>query len=113
MGHVNNAVYLTWLENARIEFLRHVGAFDGVDTTEMTMILARAQVDFRSPVTFGEEVDVEIRASRFGTKSFDLEYLVRVGDRVVAEATTVLVAYDYTNNTSKEIPVEWRQRLAA
>jgi acyl-CoA thioester hydrolase len=113
MAHVNNAVYLTWIENARIEFLRALGAFDEVDTSGMTMILARAEVDFRSPVTFGEQVELGVRVSRFGTKSFDLEYEVRVGERLVAEAKTVLVAYDYATSSPKEIPNEWRQRLAA
>jgi acyl-CoA thioester hydrolase len=113
MGHVNNAVFLTWLENARIEFFRALGAFDGVGAAEMTMILARVEVDFRSPVSFGEQVDVGVRASRFGSKSFDLEYELRVHERLVAQAKTVLVAYDYVNNEPKEIPAEWRQRLAA
>jgi acyl-CoA thioester hydrolase len=113
MGHVNNAVFLTWLENARIEFFRTLGAFDGVGASEMTMILARVEVDFRSPVTFDETVAVGVRVSRFGTKSFELEYELRVGDRIVAEAKTVLVAYDYATSSAKEIPTEWRQRLAA
>jgi acyl-CoA thioester hydrolase len=113
MGHVNNAVFLTWLENARIELLRAQGALDGVGANQMTMILARVELDFRSPVSFGEDVDVGVRVSRFGTKSFDLEYELRAGDRVVAEARTVLVAYDYTNKRPKEIPAEWRRRLAA
>ena len=113
MGHVNNAVFLSWLETARIEFLRALGGLEGVGAGEMTMILARVELDFRAPVSFGERVDVGVRASRFGTKSFDLEYSLRTGDRVVADATTVLVAYDYVNNASKEIPAEWRRRLAA
>jgi len=113
MGHVNNAVYLTWLENARIEFLRAIGAFEGVAADEMAMILARVEIDFRSPVRFGERVDVGVRVSRFGTKSFDLEHSIRVDDRVVADASAVLVAYDYENKTPKEIPRPWRQRLAA
>jgi len=49
----------------------------------------------------------------YGTKSFDLEYQLRSDDKVVAEAKTVLVAYDYESNQSKEIPEEWRRRLAA
>jgi acyl-CoA thioester hydrolase len=113
MGHVNNAVFLTWMENARIEFFRALDAFDDVHAGEMTMILARVEVDFRSPVTFGEQVEVGVRASRFGTKSFDLEYELRVHERIVAEAKTVLVAYDYATSSAKEIPTEWRQRLAA
>jgi acyl-CoA thioester hydrolase len=113
MGHVNNAVYLTWIENARIEFLRHVGAFDKPDTERMTMILARVEVDFRAPLGFGEAVEIAVRTARFGTKSFDLEYELRAGDVVTAQAKTVLVAYDYENKESKEIPDEWRRRLAA
>ena len=73
MGHVNNAVYLTWIENARIEFLRTLGAFDNPDTTEMAMILARVEVDFRAPLGFGDEIEVGVRTARLGTKSFDLE----------------------------------------
>jgi acyl-CoA thioester hydrolase len=113
MGHVNNAVYLTWIETARIEFMRRLGAFDRPGTHEMTMILARAEVDFRSAVSFGEEITVGVRVGRLGTKSFDLEHELRTGDRVVAEARTVLVAFDYETNSSKEIPDEWRRRLAA
>ena len=113
MGHVNNAVYLTWIENARIEFLRALGTFDQPDTAGMTMILARAEVDFRAPRGFGDEIDVAVRTARLGTKSFDLEYELRSGETVAANAKTVLVAYDYQSNSSKEIPDEWRRRLAA
>jgi acyl-CoA thioester hydrolase len=113
MGHVNNSVYLTWIETARIEFLRRLGAFEQPDTGGMAMILARVELDFRSAVGFGEEIEIGVRTSRLGTKSFDLEYELRAGERVVANAKTVLVAYDYNRNESKEIPDEWRRRLAA
>ena len=54
-----------------------------------------------------------MRTARLGTKSFDLQYELRRGEEVVANATTVLVAYDYESKSSKEIPDEWRRRLAA
>jgi acyl-CoA thioester hydrolase len=113
MGHVNNAVYLTWIENARIEFLRSLGAFDSPYTGEMTMILARAEVDFRSPLGFGDEVEIDVRPVRLGTKSFDLAYELRSGERLVAEARTVLVTYDYGRAVPIEVPPAWRERLAA
>ena len=113
MGHVNNAVYLTWIENARIEYLRSLGAFDRPYTGEMTMILARAEVDFRSPLGFGDEIAVAVRPARLGTKSFDLDYELRADDRVVAEARTVLVAYDYEKAAAIDIPATWREHLAA
>ena len=110
LGHVNNAVYLSWIESARIEFMRRLGAFDSLE--EMAMILARAELDFRSPVSFGEEVEIGVRASRFGSKSFDLEYELRSGGRLVAEAKTVLVAYDYERREAVAVPDEWRTKLA-
>ena len=113
MGHVNNAVFLTWIETARIEFLRSTGALSTPDTDEMTMILARAEVDFRSPVRFGDDVEIGVRPGRTGTKSFDLEYELRTDGRLVGEAKTVLVAYDYERQESMALPQEWLRSLAA
>ena len=77
------------------------------------MILARLEIDFRAPVEFGETVEIAVTPTRIGTKSFDLEYVLRAADRVVAEAKTVLVAYDYQQARSVELPDEWKERLAA
>ena len=107
MGHVNNAVYLTYLEDARISFLRRIGA----DVPEM--ILARAEIDFRAPLAEGDELEIGVRSARVGTKSFDLEYELRVGERLAAEAKTVIVSYDYTAGQPVEVPDHWRAKLAA
>jgi acyl-CoA thioester hydrolase len=88
MGHVNNAVFATYVEQARIEYLRHLTLLDG-------------------PLYMG------VRPSRVGSKSFELEYEVRQGDREVARARTVLVAYDYERGVSMPLPDQWRDRLAA
>ena len=107
MGHMNNAVYATFLEQARLAFLSQHGAH------VENMILARLEIDFRSPAEFGETIEIAVTPTRVGTKSFDLEYVLRAGERVVAEAKTVLVAYDYAEARSVEIPDEWKERLAA
>jgi acyl-CoA thioester hydrolase len=111
MGHVNNAVFLTYIESARVAFLKDLGAAPSLQ--EMSIIVARIEIDFRAPVGFGEEVEIAVRASRFGGKSFDLDYELRVGDTIVAEAKSVLVAYDYGKGEAIEIPEEWREKLAA
>ena len=111
LGHVNNAVYLTYVESARVAFLQHLGLVGALD--DLAMIVARAEIDFRAPVRFGDSVDVGCRVSRFGTKSFDLDHALHVGDRLVAEVRTVLVAYDYGRRESMELPVAWRRSLAA
>jgi acyl-CoA thioester hydrolase len=102
MGHVNNAVYSTYLEEAR------VGALGGLSD----FILARVEIDFRAELRFGDQVEVRSRCSRIGTKSFDLEHQVAAGDRIVAEARSVLVSYDYELGTSVPVPDELRRRLA-
>ncbi len=111
MGHVNNAVFLTYIESARVAFLQHLGAAATLE--DMSIIVARIEIDFRAPVGFGDEVDISVRTSHFGGKSFDLDYELRVEDLVVAEAKSVLVAYDYGKGEAVELPDEWREKLAA
>jgi acyl-CoA thioester hydrolase len=111
LGHVNNAVFLTYIESARVAFLFDTGAATSLE--EMSIIVARIEIDFRAPVRFGSEVEIAVRASRFGNKSFDLEYVLRVDGQVVAEAKSVLVGYDYERRESVAIPDEWREKLAA
>jgi acyl-CoA thioester hydrolase len=107
MGHVNNAVFLTYLEEARIAYLLPFGA----DVSNM--ILARVEIDFRAPVRMGDRLEIGVRPSGVGTKSFELEYEVRCGDTVAAEAKTVIVSYDYEAGRSVELPQTWREALAA
>ena len=111
MGHVNNAVFLTYLEQARVAFFSEMGAATGLE--EMNMIVARVEIDFRAPVRLGQEVEVTVRASRFGTKSFDLDYELRVDGELVAEAKSIQVAYDYDRREAVSVPAPWREKLSA
>ncbi|HEY6961385.1 MAG TPA: thioesterase family protein [Gaiellaceae bacterium] len=103
MGHVNNAVYSTYLEQARIALMGGLGE----------MILARVEIDFRAELRAGEEVEVRSRCPRVGTKSFDLEHEIWAGERLVAEAKSVLVGYDYSQGRSVPLTDEQRRRLTA
>jgi acyl-CoA thioester hydrolase len=105
MGHCNNAVFLTFCEQARIAFLRSLGP-----TTEH-LILARVHLDYRAPLFEDDEVEIGVRCSRVGTSSFELEYELRAGDRVAAEGSSVIVSYDYEQRASKPIPAGWRDAL--
>jgi len=110
MGHVNNAVFLTYLEQPRIAFFEELGVAIGLE--DMNMIVARVEIDFRATVRLGQEVEVAVRATRFGTKSFDLDYELTVDGEIVAEARSVQVAYDYGRREPVAIPDEWRQKLS-
>ena len=110
MGHVNNAVFLTYLEQARIAFFERHGL--SVELDDMNMVVARFEIDLRAPVRLGPEVEVAVRAGRFGTKSFDFEYELTVDGEIVAVAKSVQVAYDYGRGEAVAIPEEWRERLS-
>lgn len=113
-GHVNNAVFSSYVELARIRYLLDAlepeGGFD-----RMPLILARAEIDFRSPIQFEEEVIVETRVDHIGRTSFAMSHRMHAGSegRVVGEVATVLVAYDYAAARPMPVPDEWRRRLAA
>jgi acyl-CoA thioester hydrolase len=107
MGHVNNAVFLTYLEEARIAYLLKFGA------EVESMILARVEIDFRAPLRMGDEIEIGVRPSNVGTKSFGLEYEVRSGETLAAEAKTVIVSFDYESGRSVDLPQAWREALAA
>ena len=103
MGHANNAVYSSYLEEARIDLLGGLSNF----------ILARVEIDFRAPLRAGAQIEVRSRCTRIGTKSFELEHEIRVGGDVVAAGKSVLVAYDYEREASVPVPEELKERLLA
>jgi acyl-CoA thioester hydrolase len=103
MGHANNAVFSTYLEQARIAVLGDLVPF----------ILARVEIDFRAELRSGDEVEIGTRCSRVGTKSFELEHELHADGRVVAEAKSGLVGYDYAAGTSVPLTDEQRRLLAA
>ena len=77
-GHVNNGVYLTYIENARIGYARDV---IGIESLEgLLMIVASVKIDFRSRANLGDTLEIGARTTRVGTKSFDLEHEIRAQD---------------------------------
>ena len=101
-GHVNNAVYSTYLEQARLDALGGLGS----------VILARVEIDFRAEVNVGEEVEVRSRCTRIGTKSVELEHEILANGRLAAEAKSVLVGFDYERRVSAPIPDQLKERLS-
>jgi acyl-CoA thioester hydrolase len=110
-GHVNNAVTTSYVEHGRIRYLRDVLGFSPVG--EMPMILAMIQVDYVTPIYFGEYVDVASRVDWIGTTSLAMSHRLTAGEdeHEVARANSVLVAYDYAESRPMPVPQEWRSTL--
>jgi acyl-CoA thioester hydrolase len=112
MGHVNNAVYLTYMETARIKFL--IALLELKDLHDLPVIMAEASCSYKSPAFFGERLAVGVGISRFGTKSFDMAYRIAAGDgRLVAVARTVQVMYDYAAAQTIAVPEHFKEKVRA
>jgi acyl-CoA thioester hydrolase len=112
LGHVNNAVYLTYLEQARIGYgLQLLG---GSDVADLTFILAEATVSYLRPAHFGDELLVGVRVSEIGTKSFVMDYGVqrRSDGELIARGRTVQVWYNYQTERSQPVPNSFRAAVA-
>jgi acyl-CoA thioester hydrolase len=104
LGHVNNAVYATYLESARTKYVAELAARPlGLD---FDFILASLQLDFVSQATLGDVLRVMVWPTRLGRRSFDLAYrIVRLADgSEVLRATSVQVTYDYDERCSCPVP---------
>lgn len=114
MGHVNNAVYLTYLEQARFANWREVWGtnFERLPLNTPGVILARAEIDYRRPAKYGDVLEIRIGLERIGRTSFTYVYEVVDQDQQrVADARTVLVMYDYEQAKPSPISAELRSKL--
>lgn len=110
MGHLNNVAYLRYLEWARQKYWLAMRATD--DFWQIDFVVARAEIDYRSSAHMGEVLEVEIHVSRIGKSSFDFAYRVTgEGGRLVAEAETTQVCYDWAARASKPISPERRAEI--
>jgi acyl-CoA thioester hydrolase len=112
-GHVNNASYLTYLEQARIAYVRQLGLWHTGSFLDIGIILADAHLSFRSAIQFGQSVQVGVRVTRLGNKSLTMEYRLEDGltGQELASGSTVLVTYDYRSGQTVPLPPEWRETI--
>ena len=108
MGHVNNAVYATYLEQARTDYF---GDVLEADLSAVATVLASVSIQFRRPVELADEaVTVEIDVPELGRSSVPMTYELRTEEGVVAEADSVQVAVD-DEGSSRPIPDEYREAI--
>jgi len=112
LGHVNNAVYFTYMEIARTKYWAQAVHWDWKKTG---VIIAKAYIDYIAPILPEDKISIYVRTSRIGKSSFDLEYLIvkiKNGDEIIcSKGKTVCVAFDYINNVSTFIPQDERNKM--
>jgi len=114
VGHVNNAVYLTYFEDARIGYWRDAINWN---INENGIIVGRSEVNYLKPITLSDEVYCYVRTTRIGNSSFDVMHvLVKMtsnGEEICTTGKTVCISYDYFASKSISIPADERQRMIA
>ena len=112
LGHVNNSVYLTYLEQARLHYWRALWGFGSADSTAPGVIMARAEIDYRRPAHYGQVLEVKLTLGAIGTTSFTYSYdIANEAGELVATARTVQVMYDYAQARPVPIPAEIRAKM--
>lgn len=114
LGHVNNAVYLTYFEQARVYYFQESCEWNWKETG---VILANAHIDFLRPVVFPNPTFIHLRTSKIGNKSFELQYLItseiKGREKLATTGYTTLVIYDYKNQVSVPMPDFLRDKIQA
>jgi acyl-CoA thioester hydrolase len=112
-GHVNNARYLTYFEQARIHYVIQLNLWDGRSYFDIGFILADAQVTFLGPILFGQRIQIGVRVTRLGNKSLTMEYSLEdiEKEQLLARGSTALVTYNYHDGHTIPIPDHWRQAI--
>jgi acyl-CoA thioester hydrolase len=113
-GHVNNAVYFTYLESARVELIRKTG-YKGKQAGDAEgPALVTTSCDFKRQVVYPAILDVGARIERIGRRSFETSYgiFVHDTDQLVASARSVNAWVDYAAQRAVELPSWFRAALA-
>lgn len=112
LGHVNNAVYLSYFEQARIHFFAHLIGKKW-DWNQFGLLVAKNEIEYRIPVLLNDKVSIHVGCRHVGTKSFTLDYRVTVWreeqEITAAEGASVLVSFDHTHGATTEIPAAWKE----
>lgn len=109
-GHVNQAVYLSYLEQARADYWAEVV---GIRHDRAPVVMVRQEIEYEAPITLDHEVTVAQRIADMGTTSFQIEYEVRADGEPAATASIVLLALDRESGEATPIPDDWREPIAA
>jgi acyl-CoA thioester hydrolase len=109
LGHVNNAVFLTYMEVARTAFwAAQVGP---IDVRQIDFVLVRVEIDYRQPVLFDDALSCELWLEKIGRSSFTVGYRFEVEGALRAEARSVQVFVDLGNGAPKPVPESFREQV--
>lgn len=109
-GHVNNAVFFTYLETARTKLF--LEKFIDLLDRGLLFLVVKAECEYLNPIRLSDRVVVSMQVVRIGRSSLDMEYAVHNGsDTTFATAKTAMVCFDHNLGRSVSLPESFRQAL--
>jgi acyl-CoA thioester hydrolase len=115
-GHVNNAKYLTYFEQARIYYFMQLELFSKDQSfMEIGVIVADIHITYHAPTHYGDNIKVGVKTTKVGNKSMTVEQCVMNADtgKVMASGTVILVTFDYEGLKTIAVPDDWRKTVLA
>lgn len=110
--HVNNARFLTLLEEARLHYLLDLGLWDGNSFLDLGVIVADIHITYIAPIKLDEEIKIGMRVARIGNKSIIIENEILGSlDDLKARAEVIWVTYDFKEQRSIPVPEKWRKAI--
>jgi acyl-CoA thioester hydrolase len=105
--------YLDYFDNALYEYLRSLGFESGVlnERYGFDTSVVHAEIDYVSPASFDDLLDIGVRVTRMGRTSFDASFEVRQSGRVICRASLVLVNYDAVTARARPLPANIREAI--
>ena len=110
MGHVNNCIYLSYFEMARVYYF---GELLGTswDWEKKGVLVAKNEVEYLEPILLNDQPEITMWCETIGNKSFTLGYSIRTGNKLCTKGNTVMVCFDTSINKSIVIPDELVEAL--
>jgi len=112
MGHVNNAVYLSYFEFTRVYYFNEILGKNW-DWESKGIILAHTELSFIKPIELNDEAFIEMEIGNIGTKSFTFHYTIRVDGEPTTKGSSTLVAFNNKLQESIAIPSEMKASFKA
>lgn len=110
MGHVNNAIYLSYIEEARIFFLNQILTNDW-DWKENGIIIKKHEITYEEPIFLGDQIEIKTTIGKINYSSFELYHSIFVNDKIKTNITSTLVYFDYNRLKSKKLDNQILQKL--
>ncbi len=110
LGHVNNAIYLTYFEIARMHYFSALVG-DHWNWMEEGVVLVKNEVEYLKPIVLNDVPHVKLYLIQIGTKSFTLGYEITVNDQLVTKGSSVLVGFNSKTQSTIEIPEKMKEAI--